>query len=407
MCPYVCSAGACTGECVPDSKACTGSPTGTKTCGEDGFYGAATSCYGGSCTGGACDQNFELVADFSGEDTSGDVIDLALDGAYAYWLTGNSVRRARKDGSAPYEILTAITFPTGVRNTGLIVSNGWVYYATGDGVFEVPTTGGTPGLLADPTGVHAPQSPAPLSLALANGKLYWNDSQVSTEAYLCQDIPLNRPSVVQNCNDHKVVTYYTYDLEASSLSTWQTSQYEYSPVLGVIGSEIVVAQYRYNLGDGNFYSSFQTLDAVTGALSRTLANSVIVDGTNNTFGFFDLGVGFAPDSMVYSTILSGASPFVIGKAPLGVVNPWASNTLIESGYHVAAIDLASDDVNTYYVSGGDAVSVIRIGMDGSNKTTLFTNAKTESTLQMALDDSYVYFSADTATGEKAVLRTAK
>lgn len=42
-CPYVCTAGACSGVCVPNSKKCVGT-TGTQTCGANGQWGTTTSC---------------------------------------------------------------------------------------------------------------------------------------------------------------------------------------------------------------------------------------------------------------------------------------------------------------------------------------------------------------------------
>ncbi len=42
-CPYVCTAGACSGVCIPNSRKCVGT-TGTQTCGANGQWGATTAC---------------------------------------------------------------------------------------------------------------------------------------------------------------------------------------------------------------------------------------------------------------------------------------------------------------------------------------------------------------------------
>jgi hypothetical protein len=52
-CPFVCSDGACGGECSPDDKRCSDAGH-AQTCGANGMYGAAIACGDQACVNGSC-----------------------------------------------------------------------------------------------------------------------------------------------------------------------------------------------------------------------------------------------------------------------------------------------------------------------------------------------------------------
>lgn len=364
------------------------------------------SCYGGACTEGVCDYTFEVVSDFSAVAGDGHVLDMVVGPAHVYWWTydhgSNVIRRAPKDGGE-FDALTSFTTisPPAARDNVLLVDNGLLYWATDDGIYRMPEAGGTPVELS---------SFGASSLAIDDGKLYWNDSHLLSDAGLCSDAPLHRPNVVQACNAGKVTTFYTLDLTTLGLTQWQATGEEYSPVLGVIGDEVFVTRFQFvGPSASDFHAAIITLDTTTGANSRLIADSVLVEDT--PYGMTSsFGQAVVSESEIVFTTSLQPDPFsgIVGmcRTPLNVAQPHLETTFVKTvaGPTPSAQYLAADATHAYYSAVSTLIERVSL-VDGSVETPF--GASGDNT-KVVVDATHVYWSASIpVTGERAILRAAK
>jgi hypothetical protein len=358
------------------------------------------SCYGGSCSAGRCEYPFDVVADFSG--ATGTLIDMVVSGPSVYlWSFDNGTRTSRFERAATnggdLELISSLpVVPHNTKDNVLLVNAGVLYAATETGIYRIPVDGSTATQLST---VEAS------TLAISNGKLYWNDSQSIYFGEMCLGNFYLNPTAFLDCNQRKVVTFYILDLQTLVQTTvWQTTRFEYSPVLGVIGNEIIVVQYQgaYPSRRGNnFYiTAVVALDAATGAQTRLVAGSMVADGTTFAMGN-DFGQAvFTADAMLYTTTLDGNLPIEpsLCRVPLNDPTP----TLIKRGMLTTSVGpeyIASDGAHTYYTT---ASNVDRVETSGI-VTHLFGAPGLQS--KVAVDGAHVYWTVALADGQKAVLRT--
>lgn len=390
--PIACSPG--TADCGGDWTCETPTSNDPLNCG-----GCGISCYGGTCSNGSCSDTFEVVSDFSTgipNDLQTQVLDMIVGAAHVYWWTNNQgsnvIRRAPKAGGTSQILTTFSSAQAVMKDNLLLLDGGLLYWVTSAGIYRMPEAGGTPVRIS---------TMVPLSLAISAGKLYWNDSDVLSYTDLCIG---NIVSNVANCNATKVVTFYTLNLSTLALTQWTTNQYEYGPVLGVVGNELFVTRFMF-VGPTvwDFAGSIRALHATTGVYSRIISDGVPVNGhTQGLTSEFGQAV-FAGTNLIFTAGLTtnGASLCV---APLDQAQPYLSNTFVPSGLANIASGpefLAADATHAYLAEP----HVESITLDGT-KTTIF-NTPGENT-KVAVDSDYVYWSVSVAsTEEKAILRANK
>ncbi len=363
------------------------------------------SCYGGSCTDGVCEHAFEVVSDFSSDTFDGESVEMVVGPTHVYWWTydggENVLRRAPKVGG-DFEVLTTFTTssPPLARDNVLLVDGGLLYWATESGIYRMPETGGTPVQLTAFTAA---------SLAISGSKLYWNDSQILSDANLCSDIPLRRTDVIDACNGTKVTKFFTLDLTTLNATQWQTTGNEYAPVLGVVGNEVFVTRFSFTGPDAtDFSASIVALNVATGAFSRLIANGVRVDNTG--YGMtaqFGQAV-LSTTEIVFTTILrSDPSSGFYGlcRTPLGAVQPHLATTLVTQiqGVILSPEHLAADTTSVYL--SNLATKIDRVSLADGSAAPFFGD--TGSLSELAVDATHVYWTVESAAGELAILRAAK
>lgn len=393
-CDFVCTAGFedCDGDAVNGCEMNVGADDALN-CG-----GCGLSCYGGTCNAGQCDYEFEVVADFTGTDEDG-VVNMSLGSTHIYWLTYDELRRAPKDGSDSFDTLAAIEPPSAGKHDGLILADGVLYWTTTKGIFKIPAGGGTPVQLTDTTGLlPLPQSPRALGLALANGKLYWNDSQVYDQRELCLVPPLSTDAGALACNTSSVVRFYTLTIATGAVTSW-TAQREFSPVLGVVGTELFVTRFEYNTTLDKHQGVAVALDVTNGSVSRIISNGLGSASLSNVFG----KAVFLDGMMIYTTKLHGSPNQGLGMAPLTTANVDQNNVLVTGDVQYSSTSgLAATATHAYYSTLG---GMYRAALDGSNIDQLFGAAHA---MEVEVDSEHVYWSvAFVASAERAILRTPR
>jgi hypothetical protein len=358
------------------------------------------SCYGGSCSAGHCEYPFDVVADFSG--ATGTLIDMVVSGPSVYlWSFDNGTSRFERAATngGDLELISSLpVVPHNTKDNVLLVNADVLYAATETGIYRIPVDGSTPTRLST---VEAS------TLAISNGKLYWNDSQSIYIGEMCLGDFYTNPTAFLDCNRRKVITFYTLDLQTLVQTTvWQTTRFEHSPVLGVIGNEIIVVQYQGaypSRRNNNFYiTTIVALDAATGVLTRLVAGSMVVDGTTFAMGDEFGQAVFTDDAMLYTTTLDGNLPIEpsLCRVPLNDPTP----TLIKRGMETTsrtAEHIAADATHTYYTT---ASNVDRVDASGA-VTHLFGTPGLQS--RVAVDGAHVYWTVALADGQKAILRAVQ
>ena len=402
--PNTCAAG--TANCTGDFVCETNTDTDENNCG-----GCGIQCFAGAtCNDGAC--SIETVSDFTALGSSfqsRSVVDMVLDGGHVYWWTsvamfGNnqhshSILRAPKTGGAP-ETLTTFTVDNGVESVGprdnaLLVDNGLLYWARSTGIFRMAVTGGAVTKVAN---VGA------ASLAIESGKLYWNSSYVNSLDLTCQQQNyIGNYTEFLTCNGSKVVTFYVLNLTTLAQTSWQTTQYEHSNVLGVQGGELFVARYTGYKGTDNanhYNTTIMAVDASTGANARTVTSEATVNGTTVRLGPVAQAV-FTGSSIVFIT---GNDDDLGGlyQTPLGSNN----NATLVASYAV-------DTAGSQYIAADASDVYLPLGTSALKRVSRSTSAASDvygspgpAYAKVAVDSSYVYWTADVG-GKRAVLRTAK
>ena len=143
-----CSLGACTCVHAQCAGTCTDLATDPSNCGACGH-----DCLGGGCADGACLP--VLVTSYSGYP-----VQVASDGTSVYWTDFTGVAKALISTGVVTRLSTSNTdgFPD-----GFVVTGGYVYWSSDDGVFRIGTAGGSAvtlvnadngGVAADDTGVY-------------------------------------------------------------------------------------------------------------------------------------------------------------------------------------------------------------------------------------------------------------
>jgi hypothetical protein len=336
------------------------------------------------------------VADFTpGNTTFDSVIDLVSDGSYVYWWTydrgANAILRAPKTGGAP-ETLTSFTIDYMVeslspRDNALLVDNGQLYWARSSGIFRMAVTGGA---------VTKISNQGAAGLVIDGGKLYWNNAS-TTNTPSCRDRFYQNQTSFLNCNNGAVVTFYTINLTTLVQTSWQTTQYEFSHVLGVQGNELFVARFQgyFATGNANYSTSILVLNAATGIATRVVTDMARIDdiewGLGESFGqavFTGGTVVFTTERGIYQTPSTSYGEASQVKA---------------YGTFVSPEFIAADANDVYFSNPGHSMSRV-------SRSTLATKdifgSPGNNTSKVAVDASYVYWSVD-VNGERVILRTAK
>jgi len=241
----------------------------------------------------------------------------------------------------------------------------------------------------------------------AAGKLYWNDSQFAS-GNSCRDSNFSNETAFRACSGAKTTTFYTRDLTTDAVTTWQLTGSEHSAPLAVIGNEMFVAEYQpifvNSHSEYNIRIVARTLSS--GAFVRIVADEVALPSDQNRIYQMRSSLGaaaFTPDVMLYSSSLgrSGNSSHGIVTGPtVSTDQPRQTNTPLASVYTVA---LATDGSAAFY---SDNSGVYSVSLEGGAPHPFFDNA-TDATLHVAVDDTYIYFSAYATNGEQAILRAPK
>jgi hypothetical protein len=352
-----------------------------------------TSCYGTMCTAAQCEYDFQVVSDFSGNSTL--VADMAVNVTHVYWLTQTEVRRAPKTGGA-YQTLASTATPSAPKS-GLVIEAGKVAWAATDGVYVMPKGGGTPARIFTTT-----SSTAVRGLVTANGKLYWNDSQVDVNEDCITGATFNDQNAFLLCSQGKRTTFRTYDLTTDGLSSWQILG-EYSPPLAVADGEMYVANYGPNFpGHAEYEIRMNAYNASTGAWLRQIGGVVRVNGSSHTAHIAMHGAAMSSGAMVYATELNGPEVqrgFV--TAPLAGSDPLTTNALISNS---VSREFVADAAAVYYRNGTGGV--YGVTLEGAPLAPFFV-IETNDDIQLAGDDTHIYFTAYTNGGEQAILRAPK
>lgn len=403
-----CTVSGCGFSCDDGFADCDGDPTNgceqniatdALNCGACG-----NSCYGTSCGGGECAYDFEVVSDYSGQ--SAVISDVVVTDTYVYWQTQTELRRAPKAGGAYETFATLVGQPSVFRaKTGIVVDGGVVAWVTQDGIYVKPEAGGTETrILQTPTNstqVHG--------LVLANGKLYWNDSLVEVGDDCITQQTLNNQNAFLACSQGHVTTIRSYDLTTHATSGIELSG-EYSTPLGVHGDELYIAHFAPNFPDGHadYEIRFKAYDVTTGDFLREFGGRLWINGGFNAANAILHGTSINANTLVYSALLDGpgtSAPTSLVTAPLSGTDSLATNTQIAS---LRSTEFVADGSAVYYRSGETELhtGVRRISLTGQTLAPIFEN-ETFDYLQVAGDDTYIYFTASTNGGERAILRAPK
>jgi hypothetical protein len=356
-----------------------------------------SSCYGTTCDAGQCEFDFEVVSDYSGDGTV--VNNLTVSATHVYWLTQRELRRAPKAGGE-YETLATLAGTTGLTRPVVVVEAGKVCWAASDGVYTMLETGGTPTRIFATTNLTSVTG-----LVGANGKLYWNDSQVESGNNCITPSTFNDQNAFLTCSQSHRTTFRTYDLGTHSFSSWQLSGSEYSPPLAVVGNEMFVGDYQANFaGNAGYEIRLSAFNATTGASLRQIGGTLRHNGTFNSAQIQLLGTAVSAGTMVYSGLFHGGDVRdAIVTAPLTGGDQLLTNKLIST---VLSGELAADATTVYYLEGGNFTSVQAVSLTGVPLEPIF-HGETAEGMQIALDDTYVYFTAYANGGERAILRAPK
>jgi hypothetical protein len=344
-------------------------------------------CYGTSCDAGQCEYAFEVVSDYSGENTL--VTEVTSSATHIYWLTQTELRRAPK-GGGPYEILATIATPSAIR-TGLLVESGKVCWLTDTGIYVMPEAGGTPDRITTQTGVRG--------FAAANGKLYWNNSTIDANTS-CLTEHFSDQNAFFLCNATKVTRFRSYDLATETFSGRDATG-EYSTPLAAAGNELIVAEYGGTFpGHAEYEIRLNVYDATTGGFLRQLGGALRVNNAlHNTYQL--LGTSITQNRLVYSGNLTG------GEANSGLVTaPLAGGDILVTNSLISterSRELAADETTVYFRDGS---KVAALTLEGEPAGTFFESEATTS-IQLVVDDAYIYFTAYTNGGEQAILRAPK
>lgn len=379
LAPNACSPG--TADCGGDWACETNVATDENNCG-----GCGVKCFG-TCTAGVCDV--ETVVDLAASSANDNVVDLVLDGGYVYWWTynvgANTILRAPKAGGAPETITTFSELTIGPRDNALLVDNGQVYWATPTGVYRKSLAGGA---------VQTLSSQGAVGLTIDAGKLYWNDAGI-TNVPPCRDRFFGNSASFLSCNGSAVVTFYTINLSTLVQTSWQTTQYEFSHVLGVQGSELFVARFNgYFSGNAHYNTSILVLNATTGAYSRTVVDTARIGGTPFGLGEIFGQAVFTGSSVVFTTELG---IYQTSSASYGEAAQLKAYSTFVSPEFIAA------DVSQVYLSS-PALSVSSISRSTMAAEDIF-GSPGNTTAKIALDAGYAYWTVGGTS--RAVLRAAK
>jgi hypothetical protein len=209
---------------------------------------------------------------------------------------------------------------------------------------------------------------------------------------------LSTDATAQTCNGTKVVRFYTLTIETGAVTSWTTNQYEFSPILGVVGNELFVTRFEYSASIDKHQAQVLALNVTNGAYSRTISTGLGSAALSNVFGM----AVFTTDSMIYTTKLGSTPSRGLGTAPLASSNPYLTNVLLTSeAEHSTAMGLAANATHAYHSRPS---GLYRVSLDGSGSDQLFGAAHA---IRVELDSEFVYWSVtNIETGEKAILRTA-
>jgi hypothetical protein len=361
------------------------------------------SCYGTSCSAGQCEFSFEVVSDDSDESASvpvrvqKQVQDLAVSDTYVYWLTRAELRRAPKTGGASETLATLTAHPSTNRYKTLVVDAGKVAWTTVDGVYVMPEAGGSPTRI-----LTTVSSTAVGGLLSANGKLYWNDSPIDgVNTGSCANSPsVTNEATFLTCSGSHQTTFHTYDLTLGTFSSWQISA-EMSPPLAVISNTMYVAYYGPIWpGTAQYAIRLNTYNAATGAAGAQIGGTFNVNGNFTAAHNMFFGAAVAADKLVYSADFQGGAATGFATAPLA----GGTNTLIIAG--TSSREFVADATAVYYRGGDNFTSVQAVSLTGQALDPIF-QGETNDALQLAQDDTHIYFTAYTNDGEQAVLRAPK
>jgi hypothetical protein len=112
------------------------------------------------------------------------------------------------------------------------------------------------------------------------------------------------------------------------------------------------------------------------------------------------GAAVAADKLVYSADFQGGAATGFATAPLA----GGTNTLIIAG--TSSREFVADATAVYYRGGDNFTSVQAVSLTGQALDPIF-QGETNDALQLAQDDTHIYFTAYTNDGEQAVLRAPK